>query len=326
MNLGRRQFLSLAGAAVATTVVPGFAAAQPYPARPVRIIVPFVPGSATDVISRLIAQRLSERLGKQFYIENSAGAGGVIGTGRAAQAAPDGYTMLMVTLSYVVNPALYERVPYDPQRSFDPVTLAASTTVLLAVNPSMPARTVEDLVALIKANPGKYNYASGGVGSPGHLVGEQLRLAIGLDLLHIPFNGANLAVGSTVAGHTPIMFTAPTPAISLVREGKLRALAVMSKTRSQALPDVPTMDESGYPGIECESWFGVLVPPGTPKEITTLLHRDIVGIIALPETKQHLTTLGLEPVGSTPEEFAEVIKMDVEKWGKVIQLANIRGQ
>jgi tripartite-type tricarboxylate transporter receptor subunit TctC len=327
MKLDRRQLLFLVGAAAATTAVPNIAAAPLYPARPVRMIVPYAPGAATDVISRLIAQRLSKDLEKQFYVENIAGAGGNIGMGRAAQAAPDGYTLLTVPLAYVVNPALYESVPYDPQRSFDPVTLAANTTVLLAVNPSVPARTVEDLIALIKANPGKYNYASGGgVGSQGHLVGEQFRLAFGLDLPHIPFSGANLAVGSTVAGHTPIAFVAPTPAIPLVREGKLRALAVMSKTRSQALPDVPTMDEAGHPGIECESWFGVLAPAGTSKEITTLLNREIVRIIGLPEMKQHLTTLGFDPVGSTPQEFAEVIKMDVEKWGKVTQSANIRLQ
>jgi tripartite-type tricarboxylate transporter receptor subunit TctC len=327
MNPGRRQFLSLAGAAVATTFVPRIAVAQPYPARPVRVIAPAASGGPTDVTARLIAQKLSEHFGKQFYVENIGGAGGNIAMGRAAQAAPDGYTILVVFLSYVVNPALYDKVPYDPEKSFDPVTLAVSTTVLLAVNPSVPARTVKDLIALIKANPGKYNYASGGgVGSPGHLVGEQFRLAFSLDLPHIPFNGAALAVGSTVAGHTPITFVAPTPAIPLVEEGRLRALAVMSATRSQALPDVPTIAEAGYPGIECESWFGVVVPAGTPKEITTLLNRQIVRVIALPDTKEHLATLGLDPVGSTPEELAKVIKADVKKWGKVIRVANIKFQ
>jgi tripartite-type tricarboxylate transporter receptor subunit TctC len=250
MKLGRRQFLSLAGSAVATTIVPGIAPAQAYPARPVRVIVPNAPGAAIDVTTRLIIQKLSERLGKQFYVENVGGGSGNIGMGRAAQAALDGYTILFGAFQHIVNPALYDKVPYDPIKSFDPVTLAVSTTVLLAVNPSVPARTVEDLIALIKANPGKYNYASGGgVGSSGHLVGEQFRLAFGLDLPHIPFNGANLAVGSTVAGHTPIAFVAPTPAIPLVRENKLRVVAVMSKIRSQALPDVPTMAEAGYPDI-----------------------------------------------------------------------------
>jgi len=327
MNLGRRQFLAFTGAGVSMTLVPKIAVAQPYPVRPVRVIVPYAPGAATDVTTRLITQGLSERLGKQVYVENVGGAGANIGTGRAAQAAPDGYTMLFVSFQFVVNPALYGKVPYDPIKSFDPVTLAASTTVLLAVNPAVAARTVDDLIPLIKANPGKFNYASGGgVGSPGHLAGEQFRQSFGLDLPHIPFNGANLAVGSTVAGHTPIAFVAPTASIPLVKDGKLRALAVMGKTRLQALPEVPTMAEAGYAGIECESWFGVLVPAGTPKEITTLLNREIVGVIALPSTKEHLVTLGDDPVGSSPEEFANVIKADVEKWGKVIRVANIKLQ
>jgi tripartite-type tricarboxylate transporter receptor subunit TctC len=269
---------------------------------------------------------LSEHLGRPFYVENVAGAAGNIGFGRAAQAAPDGYTLLLAFFGFVVNPTLYDKVPYDPARSFDPVTLAATSTILLAVNPSVPAQTVEGLITLIKANPGKYNYASGaGVGSSAHLAGEQFRLAFGLDLAHIPFNGASLAVGSTVAGHTPIAFAAPTPAIPLVTDGKLRALAVMSRTRLQALPGVPTMMEAGYPGIACDNWFGIAVPAGTPTEITTLLNREIVRALTAPDTKEHLASLGLDPVGSTPAEFAEVIKADVEKWGKVIRLANIRG-
>jgi tripartite-type tricarboxylate transporter receptor subunit TctC len=325
MNLARRQFLSLAGAAVGNTVVSGLAVADTYPARPVRVIVPYAPGAATDVTTRLIIQKLSERLGKQFYVENIGGGGANIGMGRAAQAAPDGYTMLSVSLQYIVNSALYDKVPYDPIKSFDPVTLALSTTVLLAVNPSVPARTVDDLIALIKGNPGKYNYASGGgVGSPGHLVGEQFRLSFGLDLPHIPFNGANLAVGSTVAGHTPIAFVAPTPAIPLVKENKLSAVAVMSKKPSQALPDVPSIAEAGYPDIECESWVGVLVPAGTPKQIIALLNREIAGIVALPDMKEHLTALGHDPVGSTAEDFAKVIQAEVEKWGKVIRAANLK--
>jgi tripartite-type tricarboxylate transporter receptor subunit TctC len=325
MQLIRRQFLSAAGAAVATAIVPLIAAAQTYPVRPVRVIVPYAPAGAADVAARLIASKLSEHFGKQFYVENIAGANGNIAMGRAAQAQPDGHTLLVAFFSYAVNPALYDKVPYDPIKSFDPVTLAATTTVLLAVNPSVPARTVDDLIALIKSNPGKFAYASGGgIGSPGHLVGEQFRLSFGLDLPHIPFNGASLAVGSTLAGHTPIAFVAPTPAIALVGEGKLRGLAVMSKTRLEALPDVPTMTEAGHSGMECESWFGIVVPAGTPKEIIRLLNREIVRIITFPNTKQYLATLGLDPVGSTPDEFAEVIKADVEKWGKVIRVANIK--
>jgi tripartite-type tricarboxylate transporter receptor subunit TctC len=197
--------------------------------------------------------------------------------------------------------------------------------MLLAVHPSLPARTVKDLVALIKANPGKYNYASAGTGTPAHLLGEQFRLSLGLDLVHVPYNGASLAIGSAIAGHTPICFAAPAPAVPQVHDGKLHALAVMSKTRLQALPDVPTIAEAGYPGMEGENWFGVLVPAGTPSDIVMLLHREIVDVIALPDVKARLATFGLEPVGSTPKEFAARIAVELDKWGKVIQLANIRG-
>jgi hypothetical protein len=192
---------------------------------------------------------------RQFYVENIGGAGGNVRMGHGAKAAPDGYTILVVAPTIVINPALYDKVPFDPYKDFDPVTLAVTSPDVLSVNPSLPVETVKDLVALIKANPGKYNFASPGTGTPGHLVGELFRLSLGLDLVHIPFNSAGLAIGSTIAGHTPIAFTAPPPVIPQVKEGKLRALAVASKTRSQALPDVPTMAEAGYPDIEGEAWF-----------------------------------------------------------------------
>jgi tripartite-type tricarboxylate transporter receptor subunit TctC len=326
-KLLRRRFLHLAASVATLPAVSRIAWAQTYPARPVRMIVPVAPGSVLDSVARLIAQKLSENVGKRFYIENIVGAGGNIGMGRAAQGMPDGYTVLVVTLNYVANPALYDKVPYDPLKSFEPVALAASTNVLLTVNPSVPARTVDDLIALVRATPGKYSYASGGgIGSPGHLVGEQFRLSLGLDLVHVPFNGANLAVGSVVAGHTPIGFVAPTPAVSLIKDGKLRALAGTGMTRLQALPDVPTMAEAGYPGIECDTWNGLVVPAGTPRQIITTLNRETVKIIALPEIRERLTALGLDPIGSTPDEFALRIKTDIETWGKVIRAANIKAQ
>jgi tripartite-type tricarboxylate transporter receptor subunit TctC len=255
MKLTRRKFLHLAAGAAALPAVSRMARAQTYPARPVRVIVPYAPGGPTDVFGRLMAQKLSEQLGRQFYVENIGGAGGNVGMGHGAKAAPDGYTILVVAPTIVINPALYDKVPFDPYKDFDPVTLAVTSPDVLSVNPSLPVETVKDLVALIKANPGKYNFASPGTGTPGHLVGELFRLSLGLDLVHIPFNSAGLAIGSTIAGHTPIAFTAPPPVIPQVKEGKLRALAVASKTRSQALPDVPTMAEAGYPDIEGEAWF-----------------------------------------------------------------------
>jgi tripartite-type tricarboxylate transporter receptor subunit TctC len=326
MKLPRRQFLHVAIAAVAGHAAPRIAWAQLFPERPVRMIVPYAPGGPTDVITRLVAQKLSERIGKQFFVENMGGGGGNIGMGRGAKAAPDGYTLLIVNPSYVINPTLYDKVPYDFEKDFDSVTLMVATTLVLTVHPSVPAQTVTELIALIKANPGKYSYASPGTGTPGHLVGEQFRLSLGLDLVHVPFNGAGLAVGSSVAGHTPICFASPSPAAQQVIEGKLRGLAVTSKARSQALPDVPTMAEAGYPNFAGDNWQGVVVPAGTPKEIIAFLQREIVRIIALADFKERLAVLGFEPVASTSEEFARQAKVEFATWAKVIRASSIKAQ
>jgi tripartite-type tricarboxylate transporter receptor subunit TctC len=330
MELPRRRFLGLAGVAAALPAVSPMASmqarAQSYPARPVRMIVPFAPGGPTDVFARLIAQKLSENLGKQFYIDNVAGATGNVGTGQAAKAAPDGYTVLFAFSSYVVNPTLFEKVPYDPHKDFDPVTLAVSSTTVLSVNPSVPAKTVKELVELIRAGTSKYSYATGGAGSQTHLAGEQFRLSLGLDLVHVPFNGGGPAIAAVVAGHTPIGFNALTPAVPQIKDGRLRALAITSKTRSQSMPDVPTMTEAGYPDIQGDTWVGILVPAGTPKDIVALLQRETAKIIALPDVKERLATLGFEPVASTPEEFGKHISAEIELWGKVIRAANIKAQ
>jgi tripartite-type tricarboxylate transporter receptor subunit TctC len=324
MKFSRRRFLHLA----ATSVVfaPRTSGAQAYPMRPVRVIVPFAPAGPTDVFARLMAQKLSEQTGAQFYVDNIAGAGGNIGTGRAAQSPPDGYTLLVTGANFVVNPALYPHVPYDPTKDFDPVTIAVAAPAVLTVNPVVPAKTVKELVALIKASPGKYSFASPGTGTPPHLVGELFRLTLGLDLVHVPYNGGGPAIGSTLAGHTPISFGSTAPAVPLVKEGKLLALAVSSKKRSPALPDVPTMTEAGYPDVTGESWFTVLVPAGTPKEIIIFLKREIAHAIAVPEMKERLAALGYEPVASTPEESAAQFRAEIAKWGKVIGEAGIKAQ
>jgi tripartite-type tricarboxylate transporter receptor subunit TctC len=330
MELPRRRFLGLAGIAAALPAVSQMAStqtwAQAYPARPVRMIVPFAPGGPTDVFARLIAQKLSENLGKQFYIDNVTGATGNVGTGQAAKAAPDGYTVLFAFSSYVVNPTLFDKVPYDPHKDFDPVTLAVSSTTVLSVNPSVPAKTVKELVDLIRSGTGKYSYATGGAGSPTHLAGEQFRLSLGLDLVHVPFNGGGPAIAAVAAGHTPIGFNALTPAVPQIKDGRLRALAITSKTRSQSMPDVPTMTEAGYPDIQGDSWVGMLVPAGTPKDVIALLHHETAKIIALPDIKERLATLGFESVVSTPEEFGRQISAEIELWGKVIRAANIKAQ
>jgi len=245
MKLPRRNFLHLAAGAAAPQTISRIARAQTYPMRPVRVVVPYAPGGPTDTFGRLMAQRLSEHFGKQFYVENIAGAGGNIGTSRAAKAPADGSTIIVVANSYVVNPSLFEKVPYDPIKDFDPITCAVTTPMVLAVHPSLPANTVQDLVALAKANPNKYSFASGGVGSPGHLVGAQLHVSHGIDLVHVPFGSAGLAIGSTIGGHTPISIVAPVATVPQVKEGKLRPLAAFGTAQLPTLPNVPTMAEAG---------------------------------------------------------------------------------
>jgi tripartite-type tricarboxylate transporter receptor subunit TctC len=326
MKFLRRRLLQVAGMAAALLTLPQCAYAQAYPTRPVRLIVGFAAGGPTDVFARVIAQALSENLGKQFYVDNVTGSTGNIATGQAAKAPPDGYTVLFAFSSHVVNPTLFERVPYDPYKDFEPVTMAVSSTTVLTVNPSVPARSVAELVALIRSGAGKYSFASGGTGAQPHLAGEQFRLSLNLDLVHVPFNGGGPAVAAVVAGHAPIGFNALTPAVPQIKDGKLRALAVTSKLRSQILPDVPTMTEAGHPDIAGDSWIGVLVPAGTPKEIIALLHREIAKIIAVPQMKNRLATLGFEPVVSTPEEFGKEIGIEIERWGNVIRAAHIKAQ
>jgi tripartite-type tricarboxylate transporter receptor subunit TctC len=326
VKLSRRSFLHLAAGAVALSAVARVARAQTYPTRSVRVIVPFAPGGPTDVCARLIAQKLSEHLGKQFYVENVAGAGGNIGTGQAARAPADGYTILITVNSHVINPTLYDKVPYDPFKDFEAVTLASAFASALSVNPAVPANSVKGLVALIRENPGKYSFASPGFGTPSHLLGEQFRVAVGLDLVHVPYGGSGPTITSVVAGHTPIGFAALSAAVPQVKDGKLRALAVMSKNRSQALPELPTIAQAGYPDLDGDGWVGVLVPAGTPKDIITSLQHEIVRIVALPEMKERLSTLGFDAVGSSPEEFAVQMTLEMEKWAKVIRAANIKAQ
>jgi tripartite-type tricarboxylate transporter receptor subunit TctC len=326
MSFPRRQFLRLAAGAAASPALLKLATAQTYPARPVRVIVPYSPAGPTDVCARLIAQGLSDRLGKQFYVENITGAGGNIGTGQAARTAPDGYTVLITVNSYVINPNLYAKVPYDALKDFEAVSLVAIFQSAMLVNPSVPANSVNELVALIKANPGKYSFASPGFGTPSHLLGEQFRVAAGLDLVHVPYGGSGQVITSVAAGNTPIGFAALSAAVPLITDGKLRSLAVMSRRRSQAVPDLPTIAEAGYPELDGDAWVGVLVPSRTPKDVVTLLHQEIVEIIALPEIRGRLLAIGLEPVGDSPEEFAAQMKVEMEKWAKVIRAANIKAE
>jgi tripartite-type tricarboxylate transporter receptor subunit TctC len=326
MNLIRRRFLSGAGGLVASFAAPPVLWAQTYPTRPVRVIVPFAPGGATDIIARPILQELSKRFGQQFYVENIPGASGNIGTAQAAKAAPDGYSLLFAFSSHVTNPSMFDKLPFDPIKDFAPITLAVTSPAVLSVHPSVPAKTVDDLVALIKAHPGKYSFASGGTGTQPHLAGEQLRMSLRLDLVHVPHNGGGPALASGVAGHTPIIFSTLSPAVPFVKGGKLRALAVTGKTRSRSVPDVPTMTESGYPDIEGDTWVGLLAPAGTDGHVVTLLHREIVKVLSADAMKERFVELGYEPVGNTPAEFTARIRSEIATWAGIIRSAGIRAQ
>ncbi len=298
-------------------------AQSPYPDRPVKIIVPFAAAGPTDVVARLIAQKLSEKFGQQFYTENMGGAGGNLGMAAVARSPADGYTILFSSSSYTVNPSLYAKSPYDPDRDFAPVTKAAGSPNGLFVHPSIPAKSVKELVDLLKANPGKYTFASPGIGTTPHLSSELFKLTFGLDFALAPFPGGGPSIQSVVGGHTPMCFQAIPPATPLVKDGKLRALAITAKTRSPALPDVPTLDELGIKGQEAETMQGVLVPAGTPKPIIDLLQTEIARIVNLPDVRDKMLAMGLEPDGMSPAEFAAYIKADVAKWKKVIADAKI---
>jgi tripartite-type tricarboxylate transporter receptor subunit TctC len=323
MVLFRREFLMLTAASVAAAL-PSSASAQAYPARPVRLLVPYAPAGPADILARLAAQKLSGQFGNQFYVENVGGAGGNIGMGQGARAVADGYTVLVVPPNIVVNPAMYDKVPYDPYKDFEPVTVAVSAPTVVTIHPSLAARNLGELVALIKAGGTKYSFASPGTGTPPHLIGELFRLSLGLDLAHVPFNSAGQAVGSTLAGHTPIAFTSLPPAVPHINEGKLRALAVTSKTRSPALPEVPSTTEAGYPEIQGEGWFAFVVPAGTPKEVIALLNREIIRALTLPDIKEKMAALGFAAVGTTPEDSAALFRSESAKWSKVIREAGIK--
>jgi tripartite-type tricarboxylate transporter receptor subunit TctC len=300
------------------------ALAQNYPSRSVRMVVGFAAGGPTDVIARIVAQKLSDTLGQQFYVENIGGAGGNTASGQVARASADGYTVMVVSTGFVVNPSLYARVPYDPIKDFAPVTLVAASPNVVVVNPSVPAKTIPELVQLIRDNPGKYSYAGPGVGSTPHLSGELFRLRFDLDLVHVPFTGAGPAIQATLGGHTPIAFTAMPPAIASVREGKLRALGVAAEKRVAALPDLPTFAEQGIKDQEADTLTGIVVPAGTPKEIVDLLQREVAKIVAQPDVKERLATLGFVPIANTPDEFGARIRLEMEKWGKVVRDAKLR--
>jgi tripartite-type tricarboxylate transporter receptor subunit TctC len=298
--------------------------AQNYPSKSVRVVVGFPAGGPTDAIARIVAQKLSDNLGHQFYVENIGGAGGNTAAGQVARMTPDGYTIMVISTGFVVNPSLYAKVPYDPVKDFAPVTLVAVSPNVVVVNPQVSAKTLPELVQLIRDNPGKYGFAGPGIGSTPHLGGELFRLAFRLDLVHVPFTGAGPAIQATVGGHTPIAFTALPPALSAVQSGQLRALGVASTERAAGLPDVPTFAEQGVKDQEADTLTGIVAPAGTPKEIVDLLYREIARIVAQPDVKERLTELRFKPVANTPDQFGDRIKLEMDKWAKVVRDAKLR--
>jgi tripartite-type tricarboxylate transporter receptor subunit TctC len=312
--------LLLAGAAPAL--------AQGYPNKPVRVVVGFPPGGPTDVIARIVSQALSDSLGQQFFVENVGGAGGNTAAGQVARVTPDGYTIMVISTGFMVNPSLYAKVPYDPVKDFAAVTLVAVSPNVIVINPQVPAKTVPELVQLIRDNPGKYSYAGPGVGSTPHstphLGGELFRLTYKLDLVHVPFTGAAPAVQSTVGGHTPIAFTALPSSFAAIQGGQVRAIGVAATKRAAALPDLPTFAEQGVQDQEADTLTGIVAPAGTPKEIVELLAREVAKAAAQPDVRQKLEVMGFTPVANTPDEFSARIKVEMEKWGKVVRDAKLR--
>ncbi len=303
----------------------GFGAlAQDYPARPVRLIVPYPPGGGTDVIARIVQPKLSEALGQTIVIENRGGAGGALGTEAAAKSAPDGYTLLFTLSSHTINPLLY-KLDYDVERDFAPVSIIVSVPQLIAANPQAPAKTLKEMVAAAKANPGVYSYASVGNGTPSHIAGELLKLRAGINMVHIPYRGGGPAVADTLGGQVPFLFVTAPAALSHVRSGKLRALAVTTAKRTPAAPEIPTVaEELNIPDYEVDSWYAMFAPAKTPAAIVARMQTDVARVVRLPEVKQKLLEQGADSVGSSSEELERVVKAELRRWAQVIHDAGIK--
>ena len=317
--------LTLAGLALSCALAcdPG-AAQESYPSKPVRIVVSFAAGGPTDQVARVMSAKLTELLGQTFLVENKTGAGGNLGAAEVARAAPDGYTLLMATVStHAINPGLYKNMPYDPVKDFAPVGQVGVTPCVLAVHPSLPVTDVKQLIALLKANPGKYSYGSGGNGSSAHLSAELFKSMAGVDVVHVPYKGASPALTDVMAGRIVMFIGNLPPAMPLIKAGSVRPLAVTTAQRSPLVPDLPTLAESGLPGYETVAWFGLFAPAGTPTEIVARLQAEVARILREPDIRERIAFLGGEPVGNKPEEFAVIVKGDVAKWRKVVKDANV---
>jgi tripartite-type tricarboxylate transporter receptor subunit TctC len=309
---------------LAFAIWPTAASAQTYPAKPIRFIVPFTPGGGNDTIARLIGAKLTAATGQQVIIDNRPGAGGAIGAEAAAKSPADGYTIFLAGVAtHGINPNLRKKLPYDPIKDFDAVSLIASAPLLVVVHPSLPVKSVKQLVALAKAQPGKINYASNGAGGSSHMAVELFKMMTGTDLVHIPYKGLSPALTELLSGEVQVMFSSAVAMLPQVKAGKLRAIAMTGGKRSPAIPDIPTVAEAGVPGYETGSWYGIVVPAGTPKPAIDRLSKEVIAIVHAPDISKRLTDEAIIPVGSTPEEFAAHIRKELARWAKVIKQSGI---
>jgi len=319
-------FLVPLAAVVALAPVPARAqsGADAYPGRPIRFILPFPPGGGTDILGRLIAERLTANLGQPVVTENRGGAGGNVGAEAAARSAPDGYTIVLVAPSLAISPSLYSKLNYDPVRDFAPVSLVATVPNVIITHPSVPANTLAEFTRLAKTKPGGMNFGSGGSGTSNHLAGELFNIVAGVKLVHVPYKGVNMAMQDVLSGQIHFVVIGIPAAAPHIKAGKLRALALVAPQRSAALPEVPTVAEAGLRDFEVTTWYGILAPTGTPRPIITRLNAEIVRIMHAPELRDRLAAMGTDPVTSTPEEFADLIKREIAKWGKVVREAGLK--
>jgi tripartite-type tricarboxylate transporter receptor subunit TctC len=304
----------------------GVAEGQTYPSRPIRLIVPFPPGGSNDIVARMVATQLGERLGQQVVVDNRGGAGGVLGSDLAAKSPPDGYTLLLISVAYAFGPALYKNLPYDPERAFAPVGILGSGAAALTVHPSLPVNTVQELIALAKAKPGTLNYASAGVGSLQHLACALFMIQAGIDVMHVPYKGGGPAMADVIAGQAQIVMPSLIQVVPHIKSGRLRVLGTSGTRRSAVLPDVPTISESGVPGYEAHNWWGILAPAGTPALVVEKLHKDLTSVLSSRETEKRFETEGAEVVRMTPAEFGRFISAELVKWSRVAREVGIKAE
>jgi tripartite-type tricarboxylate transporter receptor subunit TctC len=319
MTLQTLRALARVALAAVLAAGPAGAIAQDYPARPIKLIVPQSAGGGADILARTIGEKLSQSLGQSVVIDNRPGAAGIIGTEAVAKAAPDGYTLVMGAIStHAINKSLYPTLPYDPVKDFAPVTLVATAPLLVVVHPSVPVNSTRELIALAKAKPGQLNFSSAGSGNSTHLAGELFKTMAHVDLVHVPYKGATPAETDLMGGQVQVMFTSILSGLPHAKAGKMKALAVTSARRSSIVPDLPTVAETGLPGYDVNPWYGLFAPAGTPPAIVDRLNREVVRILQLPDVKQRFATLGAEPVGNTPAQFAAFVDAEIAKWSKVV--------